>query len=55
MSILSQDQIKKIVSLYDYYEEEDVFVEKVLKYFSLTENEIRTIFRLLDLAFIKWS
>jgi len=54
-NILTNDQINQIVSSYDYFKGEEDFIEKTLKKFPLNENELRMVFRLLNLGFIKWS
>ena len=54
-NILTNDQVDQIVSSYDYFKGEEDFIEKTLKKFPLNENELRMVFRLLNLGFIKWS
>ncbi len=55
MNTITKDQAREIVSAYDYYGDEEDFIEKLQNRFGLTEDEIRSIFKILDKAFIKWS
>lgn len=54
MDNLTKEQAREIVSAYDYFLGEEDFVAKLHNKFHLTEDELRTIFRILNDAFIKW-
>ncbi len=55
MNTITKDQAREIVSAYDYYGDEEDFIEKLYGKFNMTEDEIRSIFKILDRAFIRWS
>ena len=55
MDNLTKEQAREIVSAYDYFFGEEDFIAKLHGKFRLTEDELRSIFKILDSAFIKWS
>ncbi len=55
MDAIDKEQAREIVSAYDYFSGEEDFVEKLYGKFNMTEDEIRSIFKILDRAFIRWS
>lgn len=55
MDNLTEDQAKEIVSAYDYFYGEEDFIEKLHGKFHMTEDELRSIFQILNKAFIRWS
>ena len=55
MDNLTKEQAREVVSAYDYFYGEADFIAKLHGKFHLTEDELHSIFQILDNAFIKWS
>jgi len=55
MENLTVEQAREVVAAYDYFLGEDDFVQKLHGKFHMTEDELRSIFKILNKAFLKWS